>query len=66
MKALEVKQQIALKNILFATDFEASASRALPFAVALADRLRSETLRCARHTTGGLRPRSSRIHRANF
>ncbi len=37
MKALEVKQQIALKNILFATDFEASASRALPFAVALAD-----------------------------
>src|SRR5450631_4236876 len=38
MKALEVKQQIALKNILFATDFEASASRALPFAVALADR----------------------------
>ncbi|MBZ5689632.1 MAG: universal stress protein [Acidobacteriia bacterium] len=38
MKALEVKQQIALKNILFATDFEASAGRALPFAVALADR----------------------------
>ena len=38
MKALEVKQQIALRNILFATDFEASASRALPFAVALADR----------------------------
>ena len=38
MKGLEVKQQIALKNILFATDFEASASRALPFAVALADR----------------------------
>lgn len=30
--------QIALKNILFATDFEASASRALPFAVALAKR----------------------------
>jgi nucleotide-binding universal stress UspA family protein len=38
MKAPEVNQQIALKNILFATDFEASASRALPFAVALADR----------------------------
>ncbi len=38
MKALEVKQQIALKNILFATDFEASANRALPFAIALADR----------------------------
>lgn len=30
--------QIALKNILFATDFEVSASRALPFAVALAKR----------------------------
>jgi nucleotide-binding universal stress UspA family protein len=40
MKTLEVKQQIALKNILFATDFEVSASRALPFAVALADRYR--------------------------
>jgi nucleotide-binding universal stress UspA family protein len=38
MKTLEVKQQIALKNILFATDFELSAGRALPFAVALADR----------------------------
>jgi nucleotide-binding universal stress UspA family protein len=38
MKALEMKQQIALKNILFATDFEVSASRALPFAVALAHR----------------------------
>jgi|SRR5579864_626893 len=38
MKAAEVKQQIALKNILFATDFEAPASRALPFAVALAGR----------------------------
>jgi nucleotide-binding universal stress UspA family protein len=38
MKALEVKPQVALKNILFATDFEASASRALPFAVTLANR----------------------------
>ena len=38
MKALEVKQQVALKNILFATDFEVSASRALPFAVTLASR----------------------------
>jgi nucleotide-binding universal stress UspA family protein len=38
MKALEMKQQIALKNILFATDFEVSAGRALPFAVALAGR----------------------------
>lgn len=32
------ERQIALKTILFATDFEASASRALPFAVALAKR----------------------------
>src|ERR1700687_1075025 len=38
MKTREVKQQIARKNILFATDFEVSASRALPFALALADR----------------------------
>lgn len=38
MKALEVNQQIAVKNILLATDFEESASRALPFALALADR----------------------------
>ena len=38
MKALELKSQIALKNILFATDFDVSASRALPFAVALANR----------------------------
>jgi len=38
MKTLEVKEQIALKNILFATDFEAPARRALPFAVALSDR----------------------------
>ncbi|HEV2400230.1 MAG TPA: universal stress protein [Candidatus Sulfotelmatobacter sp.] len=38
MKTLESRAQIALKNILFATDFEVSASRALPFAVALAKR----------------------------
>jgi nucleotide-binding universal stress UspA family protein len=38
MKTLEVKEQIALKNILFATDCEAPARRALPFAVALSDR----------------------------
>jgi nucleotide-binding universal stress UspA family protein len=38
MKTLEVKQQIALKNILLATDLDVSANRALPFAVALADR----------------------------
>ena len=38
MKALELKPQITLKNILFATDFEVSASRALPFALALAGR----------------------------
>jgi len=38
MKTLEAKQQIALKNILFATDFDVSANRALPFAVAMANR----------------------------
>ena len=38
MKALELNSQITLKNILFATDFDVSASRALPFAVALANR----------------------------
>jgi nucleotide-binding universal stress UspA family protein len=38
MKTLEVEEQIALKNILFATDFEAPARWALPFAVALSDR----------------------------
>jgi len=38
MKALEVKRQIALKNILFATDLDVSANRALPFAVSLRDR----------------------------
>jgi nucleotide-binding universal stress UspA family protein len=37
MKTLELKPQITLKNVLFATDFEVSASRALPFAVALAN-----------------------------
>lgn len=42
MKALEVKPQITLKNILFATDFEVSASRALPFAVALANRYKAK------------------------
>jgi nucleotide-binding universal stress UspA family protein len=38
MTTLESRTRIALKNILFATDFEVSASRALPFAVALAKR----------------------------
>jgi len=38
MKTLEIQREIALKNILFATDLDVSASRALPFAVALADR----------------------------
>src|SRR5579872_4049932 len=38
MKVLETKPKIALKNILFATDFEVVANRALPFAVALATR----------------------------
>jgi nucleotide-binding universal stress UspA family protein len=37
MKALEAKQHIAFKNILFANDLGISARRALPFAVALAD-----------------------------
>lgn len=38
MNVLETKPKIGLKNILFATDFEVLANRALPFAVALADR----------------------------
>jgi nucleotide-binding universal stress UspA family protein len=38
VKMLTTERQIALKNILFATDFETSATRALPFAVALAKR----------------------------
>ena len=38
MKVLETKPKIALKNILFATDYEVLANRALPFAVALAGR----------------------------
>jgi nucleotide-binding universal stress UspA family protein len=42
MKALELKPQIALKNILFATDLDVSASRALPFALALANRCRAK------------------------
>jgi nucleotide-binding universal stress UspA family protein len=47
MKALELIPQIALKNILFATDFEVSASRALPFALALAGRYGAKL--CAAH-----------------
>jgi nucleotide-binding universal stress UspA family protein len=42
MKALELERLVAIKNILFATDFEAPASRALPFAVALANRHRAK------------------------
>ncbi|HEX4920277.1 MAG TPA: universal stress protein [Candidatus Bathyarchaeia archaeon] len=38
MKVLDNKPKIAVKNILFATDFEVMANRALPFAVALAGR----------------------------
>jgi len=38
MKVLEMKQQIALKSIVFATDLDVSANRALPFAVVLAER----------------------------
>jgi nucleotide-binding universal stress UspA family protein len=37
MKTMEAKQHIAFKNILFATDLDISARRALPFAVAMAD-----------------------------
>ncbi len=43
MKTLKTPgAQIKLKNILFATDFEASARRALPFAVAFAKRYRAK------------------------
>lgn len=38
MRVLGTRPRIALKNILFATDFEVLAGRALPFALALADR----------------------------
>jgi nucleotide-binding universal stress UspA family protein len=38
MKLVERQAKITLKNILFATDFEALASRALQYAVALAHR----------------------------
>lgn len=38
MKTVTSERQIAIKNILFATDFEVSASRALPFAISLAKR----------------------------
>ncbi len=38
MKTLASERQIGLKYILFATDFEVSASRAFPFALAIAKR----------------------------
>jgi nucleotide-binding universal stress UspA family protein len=38
VNTLTLERQTALRNILFATDFEVSACRALPFAVALAKR----------------------------
>ncbi len=38
MTVLGIQPKIALKNILFATDFEVLANRALPFALGLADR----------------------------
>ena len=41
MEALQATR-IAIKNILFATDFVAPANRALPFAVALASRFRAK------------------------
>lgn len=37
MKALATEPKIALKNILFATDFEPQTNRALPFAVAFTE-----------------------------
>ena len=36
MKALEVKQQIALRNILFATDFSPAATSAAAYAAEIA------------------------------
>lgn len=47
MKTLTSDRQIAVKNIMFATDFEVSAGRALPFAVALAKRFGAKL--CAVH-----------------
>jgi nucleotide-binding universal stress UspA family protein len=38
MKAVQVKTRIALKNILFATDFSAAAEAAMPFAIQIAQR----------------------------
>lgn len=38
MKTVDVKPRVALRKILFATDFEAPASRALAFAATLANR----------------------------
>jgi nucleotide-binding universal stress UspA family protein len=44
MKTLGAQTKIALKNILFATDFEARADRALPFAATLATRYGAKLL----------------------
>ena len=41
MNTVAVRTQIAIRNILFATDFDASSGRALPFASALRDRYRA-------------------------
>src|SRR5713226_3109220 len=38
MKAIEAKERIALKNILFATDFSAAADAAAPIAIQMAQR----------------------------
>src|ERR1700687_900073 len=38
MKTLDCQTRIALKNILFATDFSAAAEAALPFAIQIARR----------------------------
>src|SRR3974390_2959193 len=37
MKAVEAKTRVALKNILFATDFSPAAETALPYAIGLAN-----------------------------
>ena len=54
MKVLGNKPKIAIKNILFATDFGVLANRALPFAVALADRYGREAVCGPCHTSGSL------------
>lgn len=47
METTERTQKIALKNLLFATDFEASSKRALPFALMIAEHYGAKL--CAAH-----------------